>query len=356
MKFSFPFFGKKSRSLDREVEDVLPKDVPLIVEEKPSINWNAVEVDLMPGFAPIPEQITEPAGPVRTQAEEGLKYSNQGSQAVNVDTQPADGPFIAGADPLKPLQIDDLMVSKPLTISEEIPKADPAPTLNDIVSAAPIEKSTEASEPEKAIEAMQPEPTESEPHVFIANPTSALDDPIKPAPFEKPEEPVEQQLLESEVAEPEPVESIAPVVPSAFITSPAPAIEIASNPLPIEALKEAEPMEPEPSVVSTTPAPTPAPTPTPPIAAPAEVAYAPMLMTRQDVIAAYKLFLNRLPESFEVMQTRVNSSAEANLIDFSLSDEFIKRSDLPAIIFPIAKKVIEAQAKEQSPSQAPTQP
>jgi hypothetical protein len=259
------------------------------------------------------------------------------------------------------------MVSKPLTISEEIPEVDAAPVLNDEISPAPIPEPVvsmvpivpmepiEVKEPEKAVEVIQPEPP-----VFIANLTPpTLDDSVKPEPFEEPEQPVEQKRLESQKVEPEPIEVIPPIVPSAFIASPAPAIEIPSTPLPIEELKEPElkqpeqkepeQKEPEPSVVNV------APTPAPPIVTPEEVIATPMLMTRQDVIAAYKLFLNRLPESFEVMQTRVNSSAEANLIDFSLSDEFIKRSDLPAIIFPIAKKVVEAQAKEQSPSQTPTQ-
>jgi len=71
-------------------------------------------------------------------------------------------------------------------------------------------------------------------------------------------------------------------------------------------------------------------------------------LTREDVIAAYKIFLNRLPESFEVIQSRLNSSVEANLIDFALADEFIKRADLAAIVFPIAKKIIEASEQERS--------
>jgi len=66
------------------------------------------------------------------------------------------------------------------------------------------------------------------------------------------------------------------------------------------------------------------------------------------VIAAYEIFLNRLPESFEVIQSRLNSSVEANLIDFALADEFIKRADLAAIVFPIAKKIIEASEQERS--------
>jgi hypothetical protein len=69
------------------------------------------------------------------------------------------------------------------------------------------------------------------------------------------------------------------------------------------------------------------------------------------VIAAYKIFLNRLPESFIVIKARLDSPIEANLIDFALSDEFIRRADLPAIIFPLAKKIIEASETAQSTNQ-----
>ena len=93
-----------------------------------------------------------------------------------------------------------------------------------------------------------------------------------------------------------------------------------------------------------------------PASLPAASISAPLLMDREDVIAAYKIFLNRLPESFEVIRSRVNSSAEANLIDFALADEFIRRSDLPAIIFPIAKKILETQEQGNPSSEVSSQP
>ena len=256
MKFSFPFFGKKSHSLDQEIADVLPKDELFVEEEKPSINWNAVEIEPMPGLELVPEQVEDKTSHFMTQAEESPKYSNQGHLAEGVETKSADDPLIVTAEPLKPLEIDDLQASQPWVMPESIVELEPDPT---------------------------PE---------IASKPVLIEEP-------KQEEPKQEELIQEEL-----------IQPSAVIASPIPA------------------------------------------SIPEAVTSTPLLMTRQDVIAAYKLFLNRLPESFEVIQSRVNSSAEANLIDFSLADEFIKRPDLPAIIFPIAKKIVDAQAQEKSSTQA----
>lgn len=259
MKFSFPFFGKKSHSLDQEIADVLPKDELFVEKEKPSINWNAVEIEPMPGLELVPEQVEDKTSHLMTQAEEGPKYSNQGHLAEGIEAASADDPLIVTAEPLKPLEIDDLQASQPWVMPESIVELEPDPT---------------------------PE---------IASKPVLIEELI--------EEPKQEELIQEESIQEESIQ------PSAVIASPIPA----SIP---------------------------------------EAITAPLLMTRQDVIAAYKLFLNRLPESFEVIQSRVNSSAEANLIDFSLADEFIKRSDLPAIIFPIAKKIVDAQAQEKSSTQA----
>lgn len=255
MKFSFPFFGKKSHSLDQEITDVLPKDELFVEEEKPSINWNAVEIEPMPGLELVPEQVEDKTSHFMTEAEEGPKYSNQGHLAEGIEAASADDPLIVTAEPLKPLEIDDLQASQPWVMPESIVELEPDPTPEMASKPVLIEELIEES---------------------------------------KQEDPKQEELIQ----------------PSAVIASPIPA------------------------------------------SIPEAVTSTPLLMTRQDVIAAYKLFLNRLPESFEVIQSRVNSSAEANLIDFSLADEFIKRPDLPAIIFPIAKKIVDAQAQEKSPTQA----
>jgi len=64
-----------------------------------------------------------------------------------------------------------------------------------------------------------------------------------------------------------------------------------------------------------------------------------MVMTKEDVVAAYKIFLNRLPESVEVVNARVGQNSETNLIDFVLSDEFLKRPEVSEIMTKAAKIV-----------------
>ncbi len=44
---------------------------------------------------------------------------------------------------------------------------------------------------------------------------------------------------------------------------------------------------------------------------------------REDVIAAYKSFLGRLPESMEAVDTKVGVAPSAILIDFIISKEFL---------------------------------
>jgi len=66
-------------------------------------------------------------------------------------------------------------------------------------------------------------------------------------------------------------------------------------------------------------------------------------MTKEDVIAAYKIFLNRLPESATVMNLRIGGSTEANLIDFVLADEFLKRPEVRPLILGLAKQITERQ-------------
>lgn len=62
-----------------------------------------------------------------------------------------------------------------------------------------------------------------------------------------------------------------------------------------------------------------------------------MNATREDIIAAYKIFLNRLPESSLVLDARVGKSMEETLIEFALSDEFLARPDVVGIIQKAAK-------------------
>lgn len=71
-----------------------------------------------------------------------------------------------------------------------------------------------------------------------------------------------------------------------------------------------------------------------------------MNVSSEDIIGAYKIFLDRSPESAKVIQARLAKTAEMNLMDFVLSDEFLKRADISQIIQKAAQQVTEAQQKE----------
>ena len=62
-----------------------------------------------------------------------------------------------------------------------------------------------------------------------------------------------------------------------------------------------------------------------------------MELSKEDLIAAYKIFLNRLPESPQAIQARLGNSAEKTLIEFMLSDEFLNRDDIKQLLTEINK-------------------
>ena len=64
-----------------------------------------------------------------------------------------------------------------------------------------------------------------------------------------------------------------------------------------------------------------------------------MNVSSEDIIGAFKIFLDRPPESAGVIEARLSKSAELNLIDFVLSDEFLKRADLEQVILKAAQEV-----------------
>jgi hypothetical protein len=66
-------------------------------------------------------------------------------------------------------------------------------------------------------------------------------------------------------------------------------------------------------------------------------------VTKEDIIAAYKIFLNRLPESSEVMQAKVGKGSDTVLIGFTLADEFLKRPEVAEVILKVAQKVVQEQ-------------
>ena len=63
--------------------------------------------------------------------------------------------------------------------------------------------------------------------------------------------------------------------------------------------------------------------------------------TREDVIAAYKIFLGRLPESMEVVDPRVGVSPTALLVDFLASKEFLDQDLKSRLVLAVAKKILD---------------
>jgi hypothetical protein len=63
--------------------------------------------------------------------------------------------------------------------------------------------------------------------------------------------------------------------------------------------------------------------------------------TREDVIAAYKIFLGRLPESMEVVDPRVGVSPAALLVDFLASKEFLDQPSKSQLVLAVAKKILD---------------
>lgn len=66
-----------------------------------------------------------------------------------------------------------------------------------------------------------------------------------------------------------------------------------------------------------------------------------MKATREDVIAAYKIFLGRLPESMEVVDPRVGVAPAALLVDFLASKEFLDQAPKSQLVLAVAKKILD---------------
>ena len=80
-----------------------------------------------------------------------------------------------------------------------------------------------------------------------------------------------------------------------------------------------------------------------------------MAMSAEDIIAAYKIFLKRVPESMEVVTPRVGLSAERVLFDFMSSSEFTSRPEVANLVFAVGKKILdERAAKNPTPTPTPT--
>lgn len=66
-----------------------------------------------------------------------------------------------------------------------------------------------------------------------------------------------------------------------------------------------------------------------------------MKATREDVIAAYKIFLGRVPESMEVVDHRVGQPVAAVLVDFLASKEFLDHAPKSQLVLAVAKKILD---------------
>jgi hypothetical protein len=66
-----------------------------------------------------------------------------------------------------------------------------------------------------------------------------------------------------------------------------------------------------------------------------------MKATREDVIAAYKIFLGRVPESMEVVDPRVGVAPVALLVDFLASKEFLDQAPKSQLVLAVAKKILD---------------
>jgi hypothetical protein len=131
--------------------------------------------------------------------------------------------------------------------------------------------------------------------------------------------------------------------------------EAAPAPEPAPVSAQVEPVAPEPvapAAVLAEPVAAPvvaAEVPSAPVAAPATPAAEPeeagqmgtMKATREDVIAAYKIFLGRLPESMEVVDPRVGQPVAAVLVDFMASKEFLDQAPKSQLVLAVAKKILD---------------
>lgn len=67
------------------------------------------------------------------------------------------------------------------------------------------------------------------------------------------------------------------------------------------------------------------------------------LMTSEDIIAAYKIFLRRRPENMDGVTPRVGLTGDRILFDYLMSDEFTGRPEVAQLVFNCAKKILDAK-------------
>ena len=135
------------------------------------------------------------------------------------------------------------------------------------------------------------------------------------------------------------------------VAQPEPSAAPASQPKPELEAGEAAAVSPPETIPEPVPAAIPAPVPDsiPPVAAvepPQQskpVAAPPLMTLAEDVVAAYKLFLGRLPENLDVVQLRVGHPAERTLFEFMVAPEFLQKEDNAKRVLALAKQVLLEQ-------------
>jgi hypothetical protein len=73
-----------------------------------------------------------------------------------------------------------------------------------------------------------------------------------------------------------------------------------------------------------------------------------LVTTREDVIAAYKIFLGRMPESEDVITLWLSSNPEAVLAGFLKSQEFLGHPQKAPFILALAKKILDDRKQAES--------
>lgn len=91
-----------------------------------------------------------------------------------------------------------------------------------------------------------------------------------------------------------------------------------------------------------------------PLSAPAQMET--HLMTAEDIIAAYKIFLRRRPENMDGVTPRIGLTSDRILFDYLMSDEFTARPEVAQLVFNCAKKILDAKKVADAATGAETAP
>jgi hypothetical protein len=67
--------------------------------------------------------------------------------------------------------------------------------------------------------------------------------------------------------------------------------------------------------------------------------------TREDVIAAYKIFLGRMPENMDVVDNRIGVMPEAMMVEFMVSKEYLDHPEKSQLVLALAKKIMDERAQ-----------